>query len=124
MRIMLLAVALVAFACPANAKDKAPKTVEVDLASFSFAPSQVHLKAGAPVVLHLVNTAKGGHNFSSPKLFAAAAKVSGPVENGTVEVPGNGAVDVGLTPARGIYPLSCTHVLHATFGMTGEVDVE
>lgn len=124
MRMTLLAVALVAVAGAANAKDKAPKTVEVDLASFSFSPAAVHLKAGAPVVLHLVNTAKGGHNFSAPQLFAAAAKVSGPVKNGSVEVPGNGAVDVGLTPARGVYPLSCTHVLHATFGMTGEVDVE
>lgn len=110
-------------ATPALAQSDAPR-VEVQLSSFDFAPKVLQLKAGQPVVLHLVNTGKGGHNFSAPQFFAAAAHVSGPVKAGTVEVAGNSSADVTLTPARGAYKLRCTHTLHAGFGMKGSIVVE
>lgn len=119
MRVRPLLV-VAAFAMPVSAQP-APRTVEVDLASFSFTPSTISLRAGEPIVLKLVNTGRGGHNFSAPEFFSAAHAA---VPNGTVEVPSRRTVELRLTPARGRYELRCTHTLHATFGMRGEIDVQ
>jgi plastocyanin len=108
----------------AAAGQGAARTVEVQLSSFDFAPQTIRLKAGEPVVLHLVNTGSGGHNFTAAEFFAAAGAVSGPVQRGRVEVAGHQAADVRLTPARGTYKLRCSHTLHSTFGMTGSIVVE
>ena len=108
---------------PALAQDT-PQRVEVRLASFDFTPSTIRLAAGRPIVLHLVNSSGGGHNFAAPEFFAAARDVTGPVARGRVEVAGGQSVDVRLTPARGTYRLHCTHTLHTAFGMTGEIVVE
>jgi plastocyanin len=118
---MLLPLAILA--CPAAAQSQA-RSVEVRLSNFDFTPSTIRLRAGEPVVLHLVNTAHGGHNFAAPEFFAAASGVSGPVTAGKVEVHGNQSVDVHVTPARGHYHLRCTHTMHTAFGMSGEIDVE
>ena len=119
--ILLLPFAFLAF--PAAAQPQA-RTVEISLSNFDFAPSTIRLRAGEPVVLHLVNTARGGHNFAAPEFFAAARGVSGPVNRGKVELHGNESVDVRLTPARGHYHLRCTHTMHTAFGMSGEIEVE
>lgn len=100
------------------------RTVEVRLSSFDFTPSAIRLRAGEPIVLHLVNTGSGGHNFAASQFFAAASGLSGPVHDGEVEVRGHQSVDVRLTPARGTYRLRCTHTLHSTFGMRGEIVVQ
>jgi uncharacterized cupredoxin-like copper-binding protein len=121
MRAALFALIL-AVPFPATAQDT-PRTVEVRLSSFAFEPRNIALTAGRPVILHLVNSGGGGHNFSAPQFFAAASGVSGPVRRGTVEVPGHQSVDIRLTPARGSYRLRCTHTLHTTFGMTGTITV-
>lgn len=122
MRAMLFAVLL---AVPALAAGQpAPRTVEVRLSSFDFTPGEIRLRAGEPIVLHLVNSGRGGHNFAAPEFFAAASGVSGPVADGKVEVGSNASADVRLTPARGRYRLRCTHTLHTAFGMTGEIVVE
>jgi uncharacterized cupredoxin-like copper-binding protein len=118
---MLLPLALLA--APA-ATQPAATTVEISLSNFDFTPSTIRLRAGEPVVLHLVNTAHGGHNFAAPEFFAAASGVSGPVTDGKVELHGNQSVDVHVTPARGHYHLRCTHTMHTAFGMSGEIDVE
>jgi len=120
MRPILLA-ALLALPAAASAQ---PRTVEVRLSSFDFTPATIHLPAGRPVVLHLVNSGGGGHNFAAPEFFAAARTVSGAVRDGRVEMAGHQSVDITLTPARGSYRLRCTHTLHATFGMTGRIVVE
>jgi uncharacterized cupredoxin-like copper-binding protein len=111
---------------PATAQDTpaAPQTVEVRLSSFDFTPSTIALTAGRPVILHLVNSAGGGHNFSAPQFFAASTGVSGPVRDGVVEVAGHQSVDIRLTPSRGSYRLRCTHTMHTAFGMTGTITVE
>ncbi|MDQ8758114.1 cupredoxin domain-containing protein [Sphingosinicella sp. LHD-64] len=123
MRI-LPSLVLVALAAPAFAQD-AVRTVEVDLASFSFTPSTIELRAGAPIVLKLVNTGRGGHNFSAPEFFAAARLAPGQaaIAEGTVEVPSRQTIEVRLTPARGQYSLRCTHTLQTAFGMRGEIVV-
>ena len=114
----------IAFVMAPAAAQPAAQTVEVTLSNFDFTPSTIHLHAGQPVVLHLVNSAHGGHNFAAPEFFAAASGVSGPVTDGKVEVHGNQSVDVHVTPARGHYHLRCTHTMHTAFGMSGEIEVE
>lgn len=124
MRIVLFALLLSAPAFALAQAAPASGAVEVLLSSFDFTPSEIHLAAGRPVTLTLVNSGNGGHNFSAPQFFAAASGVSGPVRGGKVEVPGHGSVTVRLTPARGNYRLRCTHSLHTAFGMTGRIVVE
>lgn len=119
--ILLLPLAFLAI--PAAAQNEA-RTVDVTLSNFDFTPSTIRLRAGEPIVLHLVNAAHGGHNFAAPEFFAAASGVSGPVSDGKVEVHGNQSVDIHVTPAHGHYHLRCTHTMHTAFGMSGEIDVE
>ena len=125
MRTWLLCLAL---AAPAglHAQDAVP-VVEVRLSSFDFDPATIRLRAGQPVVLRLVNTGRGGHNFAAPEFFAAAAIPSGQdvtIRNGAIEVASRGSVSLRLTPARGTWRLRCTHTLHSSFGMRGEIRVE
>jgi uncharacterized cupredoxin-like copper-binding protein len=126
MRAALFAFAL-ALPLPAVAQDApaaAPRTVEVRLSNFAFTPEAIALTAGRPIVLHLVNTGGGAHNFSAPQFFAASTNVSGPVHEGVVEVAGHQSVDITLTPSPGSYRLRCTHTMHSTFGMHGTITVE
>ncbi|HYJ52221.1 MAG TPA: cupredoxin domain-containing protein [Allosphingosinicella sp.] len=115
---LLLAAPAAAFA------QQPPRTVEVQLSSFAFAPETLHLTAGERVTLHLVNSGRGGHNFAAPEFFAAAADVSGPVTAGKVELGSHASVDVTLTPTAGHYRLRCTHTMHTAMGMSGEIVVE
>ena len=77
------------FAVPAAAQPNwsHAQRVEVRLASFSYTPSTIHLRAGQPVVLHLVNVASGGHDFAAREFFAASTlplRVCTMVTSGTV----------------------------------------
>lgn len=119
-------------ALPAAAAAQAPdwaqaQRVEVKLSSFDFAPSTLHLRAGRPVVLHLVNTGSGGHDFAASAFFAAARirpRDRGAVGRGRVEVRGGRSVDIFLVPRVGRYPLKCSHAFHKAFGMTGRIVVD
>jgi plastocyanin len=121
------ALASASLAVPAAAQpnwDSAAR-VEVKLASFSFDPKVVHLHAGQPVLLHLVNAASGGHDFAAKEFFAAATlRDPASVDRGRVELGGHESRDVALVPRAGRYPLKCTHMFHQTFGMTGEIVVD
>jgi uncharacterized cupredoxin-like copper-binding protein len=100
---------------------------EVKLANFSYAPRTIHLRAGHPVILHLVNTASGGHDFTAERFFAAAEirpEDRGKVGEGEVELKGGQSADVGLVPKAGRYPLKCSHAFHKMFGMSGEIVVD
>lgn len=124
-----LAIAAAALAAaPAAAQDWShARRVEVRLANFSYSPKVIHLKAGQPVVLHLVNTASGGHDFTAPGFFAAAQvrpQDRGLVEEGSVEFRGGQSHDVALVPKAGRYPLKCGHAFHKMFGMSGEIVVD
>jgi uncharacterized cupredoxin-like copper-binding protein len=103
------------------------RRVEVKLSNFDFTPAALHLRAGQPVVLHLVNTSSGGHDFSAPRFFAAAQlrpQDRGAVDEGSVEVRSGGSVDVALVPKAGRYPLKCGHAFHKMFGMSGSITVD
>ena len=124
MRALFLLPLLIAVPAAVPAQPAA-STVDVQLTSFDFTPSQIQLRAGQPIVLRLTNAGRGGHNFSAPQFFAAARIASGQnlIRNGAIEVPSHQTVSVQLTPARGSYGLRCTHTLHTAFGMRGRIIV-
>jgi uncharacterized cupredoxin-like copper-binding protein len=124
MRAALFALLLFIPAAATAQDASAPRTVEVRLSNFDFTPSAIGLVAGQPVVLHLVNSGSGGHNFAAPQFFDASTGITGPVRDGVVEVRGHQSVDIALTPSRGSYRLRCTHTMHSTFGMSGTITVE
>lgn len=130
MRVPLTLAFLTLAAAPAAAQ--APDwahaaRVDVTLANFSYAPATIHLKAGQPVVLHLVNSASGGHDFTAVQFFEAAAirpQDRKRVEEGEVELAGHQSADIALVPKAGRYPLKCSHSFHKMFGMSGEIVVD
>ena len=125
MRTLLLLPLVLAMPASALAQDPA-RMVEVRLSNFDYSPREIRLRAGEPVVLRLVNSSGGGHDFSAPAFFAAARVDTGEalVRGGKIEVPSRQSVSVRLVPARGTYRLRCTHLLHSAFGMRGQIVVE
>ena len=119
----IIAPLLLCITAPAAAQPPTP-IVEVQLSSFAFTPRTIRLRAGAPVTLRLTNTGRGGHNFSAPEFFAAAQPVGAALREGAIEVPSRQTVEVRLVPRAGTYRLRCTHTLHTSFGMRGEIIVE
>ncbi len=111
---------------PANAQTATPLTVT--LTNFAFTPGTITLKSGTTYTLHLVNNGGSGHNFSAPEFFAAstvAAQDKSKIADGAVEVDEGQSADVTVTPTRaGTYKLICTHFMHQTFGMTGQIVVQ
>ena len=130
MRYLLLALALLALTSSARAAQADWGTaheIEVRLSNFAFTPDKIEMKSGEAYRLHLVNTANGGHNFDAPQFFAAA-QIAPPdqakVKKGTVELKKSESADIRLVaPAPGTYKLHCSHFLHSSFGMTGEIVV-
>lgn len=128
MRSILFA-ALVATSPAATAQAPAggPERIEIDLSNFKFTPSSVTLHHGNAYLLHFVNKAGGGHDFVAKAFFAAAgiAPVDrGRVANGEVELGGGETADIRLAaPAPGRYEAHCSHFMHSTFGMRGEIIV-
>jgi plastocyanin len=101
--------------------------VEVRLANFSYSPKAIRLRAGQPVILRLVNTASGGHDFTAPRFFAAAQvrpQDRRLIQQGSVEFRGRQSHDIALVPKAGRYALKCGHAFHKMLGMTGEIVVD
>lgn len=127
MRSWLLIPLLLALPAAVPAQQPQPTAVNVQLSSFKFEPSTIRLHAGQPVTLRLTNASSGGHNFAAPEFFAASTIAPGQnvtIDEGAIEVPHGQTVSLTLTPARGTYRLRCTHTMHTTFGMRGEIVVE
>lgn len=98
----------------------------VELANFDFSPREIHLRAGRPYDLVLLNLGSGGHDFAAPDFFGAAlirADDAPLVAAGKVEVPRGETRHIHLVPAAGEYELVCTHTGHAILGMTGKIVV-
>jgi uncharacterized cupredoxin-like copper-binding protein len=130
MRMLLLPFLLIlagaAQPAPAPQRPALPRVVTVQLDSFEFTPSRIHLRAGQPVVLRLINESGRRHNFSSPFFFSRGAIAPGQprILNGEIEVPPHGRVEILLTPVRGNFQLECTHSGHAMIGMEGTILVD
>jgi uncharacterized cupredoxin-like copper-binding protein len=101
--------------------------VRVDLSSFKFAPRTIQLRAGQPVLLHLVNKASGAHDFTAREFFAAAtirpADVA-KIRKSSIELAGRRTAEIALIPKAGRYPLRCDHAFHSTLGMKGTIVVQ
>lgn len=102
--------------------------ITISLKSYAFTPAPIVLKVGTAYRFHLSNDAGKGHSFSAPEFFAASAVVqedSTKVVKGAVDLDSGEAVDITLTPMKaGSYALTCTHFLHSTFGMKGQITVQ
>lgn len=127
MRVVpITALALATLAVP-SATAQAPAVVNVQLANYKFTPKTIVLDHGRPYVFRLHNLSGGGHDFTAPAFFAAAAVAPSDrrsVEGGEVEVPSGQVREIRLTaPGAGSYKLKCTHTLHKFFGMSGTIVV-
>ena len=113
--------------CSVTAGAQGAAEQRVELSNFDFTPHEIHLRAGQPTELVLNNVASGGHDFSAPEFFAAARVEPGDaalIDDGEVDVPARSTRTVHLVPAAGTYKLTCTHMMHRTFGMKGTIVVE
>jgi uncharacterized cupredoxin-like copper-binding protein len=101
--------------------------VAIELSSFKFTPSTITLEHGRPYVLHLSNKSRGGHNFAAKTFFAAADVAPADrarLTKGGIELDGGEQAEIHFTaPAPGRYEVRCTHFMHQTFGMKGEIIV-
>ena len=130
MRFLLLALTLLALTSSARAQ--APdwgtaQEIEVHMSTFHFTPDKLEMRHGEAYRLHLINDASGGHNFDAGAFFAAAQIApsdQAKIRKGSVELKGGQTIDIRLVaPAAGTYKLHCSHFLHTSFGMTGEIVV-
>src|SRR5437763_7479019 len=117
----VLALASTAFAVAQPAPKADVHTIDVQ--SFSFAPSPIHLAAGTPVTLVFVNHSGSGHDFTAPQFFAAATFVAGSAPKGEIDLPPHETRTVTLIPRAGAYKAHCSHFMHAAIGMHDEIVV-
>lgn len=101
--------------------------ITVTLSDYDFAPAHIRLDRGEPYRLHLVNKGSGGHDFTAPDFFSAAAIAPSDqalAPQGKVELAKGESREIRLVPlAAGDYPVVCTHFMHATMGMKGKVTI-
>ncbi|UAK23192.1 cupredoxin domain-containing protein [Sphingomonas nostoxanthinifaciens] len=102
--------------------------VDVDLSSFRFRPAILHLKHGQAYTIVFHNSADGGHDFVAKDFFAHAMLAPAArrtVSDGEVELHGGESATISLiAPPSGTYEAHCSHFMHKTMGMTGEIIVE
>ena len=131
--VLALTLVLVGAAAQAQSPVSAPdwtqaQTIEVDLTNFAFSPARLELKPGEAYRLHFVNKTSGGHDFTAKAFFNDAVidpEDQAAVKDGMVMLGGNQSADVRLmAPKAGHYEARCTHLMHATLGMKGEVVVQ
>jgi uncharacterized cupredoxin-like copper-binding protein len=129
MRTSLIITALAVVLCgSASAATRSPaggraQPVNIVLTDFAFTPQNMRLHHGQAYQLRLVN-----RGCAAPEFFAAA-QVSpadaATVAGGRIEVGKGESRTVRLIPVvAGRYGMSCTHFLHAGFGMTGSIIVD
>jgi len=128
MRRSILFSALLAVIASGAASGQPPQALTVEMSNFKFNPSTLTLKRGQSYVLHFVNSASGGHDFVAKEFFASSAISPGDrakVKNGEIELSGGESADVHLVAnTPGTYKSHCSHFMHSSFGMTGQIVVE
>ncbi len=90
------------------------------------APAVIHLEANRPVILHITNRGRQGHDFTAPDFFTAARlrpNDARSVREGTIDLHGGQEVSVGLKPVARRYKVKCTHRFHKLLGMSGTIIV-
>jgi plastocyanin len=127
--LALAAFGLVAANAAAQPVDWSHATnVDVELSSFKFSPEVLHLKHGEAYALHFHNSAGGGHDFVAKDFFAHASLAPASqqaVAHGEIELHGGATADVTLiAPSAGTYEVHCSHFMHESMGMKGQIIVE
>ena len=117
-----LAALFIAAAAPA-ATPTLPVTV-IDLASYRYTPSAIHLAAGQPVTLRFTNSSSAVHDFTAKDFFARAQLIGGTVIKGKVTLDAGASTSVSLVPARGAYKVRCTRLFHTMRGMVASIVVD
>jgi uncharacterized cupredoxin-like copper-binding protein len=121
----ILAAGLLAIGAPTLAQS----SVTVTMTNFHFTPMALKFHHGQAYTLRIVNATSSGHSFAAPEFLAASTMTAAErakAPGGKVELSGGESAELHLTaPARpGSYKLKCSHFLHASFGMTGEIAVD
>jgi len=102
--------------------------VEIDLTNFAFSPASLALQQGVPYRLHFVNKTSGGHDFTAKDFFEATTidpAGQALVKNGKISFKGSETADVGVVANRvGHFDVVCSHLMHATMGMRGDIVVQ
>src|SRR3954468_3258383 len=94
------AAATLMIAAPAAAQ---PAALTIDVQSFSFAPTPIHLRAGQQVTLNFVNRSGSGHDFTAKKFFASSRIVAGAAPEGEIELTAHQTRSITLVPRAGSY---------------------
>lgn len=113
-----------------SAPVQAPRTIQIEMTEFAFAPSIVRIPKGRPVRLLLVNHGQIAHQFETDYLRVEPARLTG--EAFYLEVKGldilrlqpGSRARVQFTPRRsGRFPFACTIEGHQEAGMKGYLEV-
>jgi hypothetical protein len=102
------------------------RTIDISLSSFDVTPAVIHLEANRPVILHITNRSRQGHDFTASDFFTAARLRpydARSVREGTIDLRGGQDVNVGLKPASGRYTFKCGRPLHKMLGRSGTIIV-
>lgn len=91
--------------------------------SYGFSPRPIHLAAGRPVTLTLVNRSGRGHDFTAPSFFGNSRIVAGAAAGGEIELRGGETKTVTLIPRAGTYKVHCSRFLHKQMGMSDVITV-
>jgi uncharacterized cupredoxin-like copper-binding protein len=123
-----LLLALLAQAGQAQSPDWShAQPITVELSSFKFTPATLTLHRGTPYRLRFSNDSSGGHDFVAKAFFAGssiAPEDQAKISKGGVDVDGGETVEILLVPNQpGSFKAHCSHFMHSTFGMTGEIIV-
>jgi uncharacterized cupredoxin-like copper-binding protein len=116
MKLTQVLVAALLLAAPAAAQ-RPTNVVPIQLYSYGYSPSPMVLRAGVPVTLVFSNVSGIAHTFKAQAFFAASRMVSGMTMQGEVHVMPHHSMSVTLVPARGTYPVHCSHFFHVQLGM-------
>ena len=117
-----LATLFIASAAPATSPTL--PTIVIDMASYHYTPSAIHLRASQPVTLRFTNSSSAVHDFTAKDFFARAQLLGGAVVKGKVTLDAGASTSVSLTPARGIYKVRCTRLFHTMRGMVASIVVD
>ncbi len=131
MKTIVLPAIVLGLALSAQAQAPADaKRIDIALSNFKYTPNRIVLHHGVSYVLHFANQASGGHDFVAKAFFDAARvdpRDTGRIKDGEVALSGGETADIHLTaPAQAgaVYKVHCSHFMHQSFGMTGEIVVE
>ena len=121
---LLLAIAAAGISVAASPAQKPATVVPVQLYSYGYAPSPIVLRAGSPVTLVFQNVSGKGHSFKAEAFFRSARILAGMPHEGEVHLKPHQSMSVTLVPARGTYPVHCSHFFHDQLGMHTAIYVQ